>query len=211
MKPNSNLKKTLSMLAAACMFLSATASHAALSFNVYINTSSLLSSPASASGPFSLDFQFNDGGVLNNNTATITSFNYNGGSATGSAFLSDPGVTGNISSTVTFNNSAPFQELYQTFTPGASLSFAVNLSTAVDGIVPDLFSIAILDSALQNITTNGFGDSLVQVNLDSASPTVAFSSGTGNFSGVAATPEPSRAILLVAGLAATAFRRRRSK
>lgn len=198
MKYNNQLNRTLTAIAAAFILLG-TATSQAVTYYVSINTSPLLSLPAS--GPFSLDFQFNNGSVLNNNTATISNFNFFGGFATGSAVPSDLGVIGNIGSTVSFNNSAAFQELYQTFIPGSALTFNVDLTNAVDGLTPDLFAVAILDSNLLNIPTTGFGDSLVAITINSTIPEVQVGQGTGDFAGVTASVPDSGATIALLGFA----------
>ena len=151
-------------------------------------------------GPFALDFQFNNGSVLGNNTAVVNNFNYVGGSAVGSPTLLG-GALGNISSSVLFDNSGAFQELFQTFTPGTTLRFDVTLSSNVDAGTPDAFSFAILDKDLFNIPTNGLGDSLLLVNLNSASPSSQSYNGTGVYAAVSTSvPEPTSFVLLLAGL-----------
>jgi hypothetical protein len=176
--------------------------HAASIFHVTVNTASLISS---SSAPFSLDFQFNNGTVLGNNAAVVSNFSYFGGAATGSPTLSG-GATGTIASSVVFNNSSAFQELFQTFTPGSTLGFDVSLTTNVEGGTPDAFVFAILDKNLFNIPTTGLGDSLLLVNLNSATPTRQTFSGTGAFAGVTvATPEPASLLLLLAALPLIAF------
>jgi len=197
MKSISYLKRTLGVLAAACTFLSAVTTNAALSL-VTIDTAPLLNLPASAFAPFSLAFQFNDGGLLGSNTATVSGFNFFGGSVVGSPTLFG-GATGDIASSVGFNNSSSFQELFQQFTPGSLLTFTVSTTNNVDSPAPDFFSVAILDSALNNITTDGFGNSLVSLNITGPSSTLQFSTGTGDFSGVvAAVPEPASAGIIMA-------------
>jgi PEP-CTERM motif len=191
MKIKSPFKLTLSLLAATSTMLIASASQAA-TFHVTVDTSSLGSN---TSAPFSLDFQLNDGGVLGNNSATVSNFTYAGGSATGSATTLG-GATGDISSIVTFNNSSFSQELYQAFTPGTTLDFDVTLTTDSDGVTPDAFAFAILDSGLLNIPTTGLGDSLLFVNLNSATPNLQFFSGTGAYATVTAVPEPTSTVAL---------------
>ncbi|MGB8167166.1 MAG: NF038129 family PEP-CTERM protein [Chthoniobacteraceae bacterium] len=189
---------TASLIAVAGFILSTAATEAAL-YHIDINTAALNLPANSGDAPFSLDFQFNDGGVLGNNTATITNFTFGGGSATGSPTLFD-GALGNIGSTVTLNNSGPFQELYQTFTPGAVLGFDVSLTQNLDGLTPDSFVVAILDKNPFNIPTTGIGDSLLHADIDTTSPlTIAqlnLSSGTGSYAGVtvSAIPEPGTAL-----------------
>jgi hypothetical protein len=188
---------TLSLLTAAFAVLSQLPA-AAISINVNMDTSALIANP---SAPFSLDFQFNDGGVLGNNTATVSNFTYSGGTATGSA-TSFGGATGNIGSSITFDNSDTFQELFQTFTPGTILSFDVDLTTNVDGVTPDAFVFSILDNTLANIPTTGLGNSLLLVNLDGINPSIFTSSGLGQFATVTTNvvPEPSTMAALGFGL-----------
>lgn len=207
------LKKTLAL--ASALVLTTAASQASL-FHVNINTGALNLAPASLNAPFSLDFQFNDGGVLGNNTATIYNFTYNGGAATGSA-ITLGGALGNIGSTVTMNNSSAFQELYQTFTPGATLGFDVSLTQNLDGLTPDSFSASILDNNLFNIPTTGLGDTLVHADISTVSPLTAanidHSSGTGNYVGVDVTsvPEPTTACVgFGLAMVGAIFRRRRN-
>ncbi len=197
MKNNLIAKLTKGGLTALATLLFTTAASQASLFHVTLNTGALNLPPASANAPFSLDFQFNDGGVLGNNTATISNFTYGGGAATGSAFALG-GALGNIGSTVTFNNSSAFQELYQTFTPGSVLGFDVSLTQFVDGPTPDSFSVSILNQALLNIPTTGLGDSLVHADIASTSALtvsqIEVASGTGDYSGVnavVAVPEPA--------------------
>ncbi len=218
--PQSFPTSILPVAALAALLACATTGHAG-SFHVQINTSGLSSSPASAGAPFSLDLQFNDGGVLGNNTVQVTHFSYNGGSATGSANTFG-GAIGNISSTVTFDNSSPFQELYQTFTPGTTLDFDVYLTQNLDGLTPDSFVVAILDKDLLNIPTTGVGDSLFQLDVNQATGTLLVmnqGSGTGDYaattvSSTAAIPEPSSAIIAGIGIGtivSCGWRRKKSK
>ena len=208
MKSNQLLKGALMLTAG--LLLSTTASHAALYYHVSIDTSSLNSLPASTSAPFSLDFQFNSGGTLGNNTATIYNFNFGGGIATGSANTSG-GVAGDLNSTITFNDTG-YSELFQSFTPGTVLQFDVSLSNNADSVTPDSFVVAILDGNLLNIPTNGIGDSLLQVDLSPDTTTANVGTGTGSFSGVSvsAIPEPSAALLGVAACGLGLLRRRRA-
>jgi hypothetical protein len=211
MKNNKLINHTL-MLAVG-LLLSAGASQAAL-YHVSLNTSALVGNPA---GPFSLDFQFNSGGDLNNNTAIISNFTFDigGGAPFGPANLIG-GASGDISSVVTMSDSSAFNEFYQEFTPGGSLNFDLNLTQNMDGGgTPDLFSVSILDSGLGNITTDGVGNSLVILTIDDTAPggsIISTGTGTGSFAGISVTavPEPSAALsgLLAGGL--MMMRRRRA-
>jgi hypothetical protein len=183
-------------------------------FNVYIDTSALKQAPLNANSPFYLDLQFNDGGTLGNNSASVF-FNYNGGGPTGTATLLG-GATGDISTGVFFDNSSVFQEVYQAFNPGSVISLLVDLTQNLDGITPDSFVVAILDSNLQNITTNGLGDSLVQIDVNTTSVlAVNVGAGVGDYSEITlnagVVPEPGSMALLAMGMAGLVFMSRRRK
>ena len=188
------------------------------SFHVEISTGDLGQSPANANAPFYLDFQFNDGGVLGNNSASITNLSFTGGNATGSPVLFG-GAVGDLGSNVQFNNSSSFQELYQSFSPGATIGFDVFLTQNVDGITPDSFFVSILDANLLNIPASGLGDSLVQIDLNSSGLlTVNLGAGTGLYAGVTvsavAVPEPGSISMLGMGIACIVgygWRRRNQK
>jgi hypothetical protein len=199
---------SFSVLVAVCLLLNATESQAAtIGFHIIVNTSTL---PGNPSAPFALDFQLNGGNPLSN-TATISNFTFGGGAANSSPAATTFGLaSGSLTSSVILNSNPGsfFNEFYQGFTPGAALGFDVLLTTNVNTPNPDVFSFAILDKNLFNIPTTGLGDSLVLVNLDSATPAVQKFGGTGPFSGVS-VPEPASLSLLVVGLFALGIYARR--
>jgi hypothetical protein len=186
---------------AACAAFCAPASQAAsISYQVDVNTSSLV---GDADGPFSLDFQLNQGSGLATNTVTLSNFSFAGGSATGSPNLSG-GATGSLGSSVILTDTTdPFNEFFQTFSAGTTaINFDVTLTANVDPVIPDSFSMAILDSGLANITTTGLGDSLMLVNITASNLTLSdvqtFTS-TAPDAGVtvAVSPEPGTLYLLM--------------
>jgi hypothetical protein len=80
------------------------------------------------------------------------------------------------------------------------------MSTHVDsGVTPDVFSFAILDNNLFNLPTTSFGtDTFLEVNIDSATPTIAtFASADGGIAApmAMAVPEASTYGICAAGLA----------
>src|SRR3974377_1196092 len=93
---------------AGVLFTAQTGGASTIQYYVDINTASLVGNP---SGPFSLDFQLNDGSGLGdaNNTATINNFTFGTGSATGTANLAG-GAAGNLSSTVALTDTTPSSE-----------------------------------------------------------------------------------------------------
>lgn len=207
-----NFKSASSALAhaaAGVLLVCASSSFAQSVYHVDINTSAL----GGPSAPFSVDFQFIDGGTLGNNSVTISHFTYGGGSPTGGATLFG-GVAGGLNfNNVSFDNSQFFQELFQAFTPGTTLSFNVALTGNVDAGSPDGFSVSILDNALGNVPTSGFGSQLMQIDVNGTAPQTF--AGTGDFSGltlsVAAIPEPQTYALMLAGLGLLGFAARRKQ
>src|SRR5690349_14032044 len=122
-----------------------------------MSTSPLVGNPA---GPFSLDFQLNDGSAAGdgNNTAVLSGFFFGSGASLGSASVAG-GASGDLGSSVTLTDSGFLNEFTQGFTPGATLQFLLNLSTNVDaGDTPDQFSFAILDSSGAQLPTLSFFD-----------------------------------------------------
>lgn len=150
--------KVLSLLFAA--LLSATSVRAGTLFT--LNTSGL-----TGPGPWSIGLQFVDGGVLNNNTATLTNFALAGGVP--GAVQTAIGVTGDISSSVTFDNSVFFGQFIQDFTPGGTLSFQLALTNNFDGAMPDQFSVQLFNNGNQ-IQTEDPGGSVMYVDLTGSTP-----------------------------------------
>ena len=212
MKTNQLFKSTLALTAG--LVLSATVSQAAL-YRVTIDTSSLSSGVNAPNAPFLLDFQLNDGNLLNNNTATIGNFTFTGGGAPFGAANLFGGASGSLANTVTLTDSSAFNEFYQSFATGTQIAFDLNLTSNVAaGLTPDSFSFSILEGDLDNITTTGIGNTLLQFDIDSTNPNAGdfvVSSGTGDYSGVNVTviPEPSSALCGLVALGLGMLRRRR--
>src|SRR5579872_1052500 len=172
-------KTTAYVLSAALLLAAAlTPARADEIFTVTLNTVPLTTAPGSTAGPFSLAFQLTDGSGTGdaNNTATLSNFQFGGGSATAcSTGCSFGGASGSASSSIVLKDSSFFNALLQGFTPGNSLSFQVDLTTNVDpGLTPDAFAFSLLDGGGLSIPTldPGGSDALLVVNLDSAQPSV---------------------------------------
>ncbi|MGA2264163.1 MAG: NF038129 family PEP-CTERM protein, partial [Acidobacteriota bacterium] len=166
-------------------------------------------------------FQLIDGSGTGdgNNTVTLTNFHFGGGSATPSPILFG-GVSGDISGTVTLNDSSFFNAFVQGFTPGNDLSFLVDMTTNVDsGPTPDAFAFSILDSSgfpIPTLDPSG-ADTLLTINIDSTNPTILTYTtdptrntlgGSGPVitmdapvsSTLTAVPEPESLLLMISGL-----------
>jgi hypothetical protein len=163
------------------LVLTAGSAHADLVVDVTLNTAPLTTAPATSAGPFSLAFQLVQGSQANNNTATISNFLFGAGGSPGSgcpavlAPCTFGGASGDISSRVSLNTSNAFNALVETFTPGSSLSFLLDLTTNVNaGGTPDAFAFSILDSSGSSIPTldSTGADTLLTINIDSDNPAI---------------------------------------
>lgn len=144
-------------------------------FQVTVNTSSLIDNPA---GPYEVGFLLIDasGEGDGNNTATISSFTYGGGSP-GSVDAAGTmgGATGSLNSGIMLTDTSFFNGLSSTFTPGTTFSFDVNMSTNLDantsatGLSGDQFDFFIFDNTLLPIQTTDptGGDTLAVATITS--------------------------------------------
>jgi hypothetical protein len=148
---------------------------------VTLNTTPLTEAPGDSAGPFALAFQLIQGSQPDNNTATLSDFAFGAGGSAGSSCPSAllpctfGGASGDLMSTVSLTASSPFNAFVESFTPGASLSFLLDLTTNVDsGGTPDAFAFSILDSGGSSLPTldPSLADTLMTVNIDSANPAI---------------------------------------
>ncbi len=153
-------KRSIPLLALALF-----AAHAASADSIY--TFTMDTTPLVGNGPFALDFQFLDGSGTGdaNNTVTLTNFAFGGGSASGGGTATG-GAAGSLASGVTLQDISFFNEYYENFTPGTLLSFTIDTTNMLDsGGTPDLFTVAILDSGLNELPTNGPASEFLDVSL----------------------------------------------
>ncbi|HWA24733.1 MAG TPA: NF038129 family PEP-CTERM protein [Lacunisphaera sp.] len=164
---------------------------------VTLNTSSL-----TAGGTYYVDFQLNNGSGGAGNSAAISGFTFGGGGVfTPTDIGLIGGAAGDLSSTVWLNDSSPFNEFFQAFTAGSSLSFDLRLSNNVDAPIPDIFGFAILDENLFNLATlSPIADQFLIVELNGSS--LDFQAYAG-VDGVTSPGVPESAV--TAGLVAVAM------
>jgi hypothetical protein len=164
-------------------------------------------------GTFSLAFQLVDGSGIGNadNTVQLFSFDFDGGSASGSALLFG-GASGDVVNGLTLTNSDPlFNAAIQNFVPGQYVSFNALFTNNNDTPFPDLFLVSILDPNGNGIPTlDTMYDSFITVTLNGTStvvnsmtvpPTSTFAEDPTQLPdyGLPApvvTPEPSSLVLL---------------
>ncbi len=181
------------------------------SYNVTINTSSLV---GSSSGPFQILVALEDANGYGdgNNTATISDFNVGSGSV--GALSTGGGVSGSLAGSLTFTDSTDLNYAMGDFTPGSTISFTFSMTSSPDsnpsatGFPGDEFLFFILDGTGNPITTTDgstpdtFFLAIVQgssglsaqgFNIPGAAPTVVTSTSV---------PEPSTILLLCAGILA---------
>ena len=221
----SNRTFKFALLLGACALLASQTVNAQLLYHVTVQTSALNLPAVSGNAPFSVDLQLNYGGGLAE-TATVSNVSFTGGGSAdeSSVFLSGPGVTGSLASSVTFtaNSTTAFNDFGEDITPGSTLSFDLLLSNNASAGSPSGFIFSILDQAFNPITTTDTLGSLATFQIDGeevapANRIEVFTyAGTGDYSGVTISvqqvPEPSAwALLIVGGAAILGFRLRARK
>lgn len=206
-------------------FVALTAAHADIVYNVTLNTTPLIGHPA---GPFSIGFEFADGSGIGdgNNAVFMSNFSFGAGGPSGSP-LTFGIAGGDLSASIVMADAAPDNIFVQSFVPGNTLSFFLDMTTNVDaGGTPDEFIMSILDNTLTPIPTTAaspLGPFLV-IDIDSSNPTVqTFSSdSTQTPAGggapisigqptISAVPEPSTAVLALTVLCIVWAQRRSAR
>jgi len=118
--------------------------------NVAVNTSSLAGMAGSE-----VFWEMTDGSGSGdaNNTATMSNFALGGGTVGAvDPFSTFGGASGDLGSTVSITDSSPDNQFAQLLTPGASLSFSLDLTTNADaGGIPDGLFMFIADPSFNSI------------------------------------------------------------
>jgi hypothetical protein len=167
----------------------------------------------SATGPFTIDFQFDAGDQAVTNTVTLSNFTFGGGSLNASPSSEMGGVlVGTSPFSVTLTNSSFLNDVQFAFTPGSSLSFDYSATSNSEPTTPDTFTFAIFDGTGNEIPTDNpnFFDSFFELDLPAnGSGTNTILSGSSGYSvdiaaptvqsgggGTSPVPEPSSSSLL---------------
>lgn len=184
------------LVAAAALLLPATSEASSIAYS--FDTSML--NPAA--GVYSLDFQFTSNDATGTNSATISNLVITGGSLlTTQYYAPSGGYSGALTSSVVLSTTDFFNSFTQDFTPGAMVSFLLDLTNvAPSGLIPDAFSFSILLDGASVATLDPTGSNLLlQVDLTGGT---TFGGG-GQFAlpgSVSPVPEPSTYALFGLGM-----------
>jgi PEP-CTERM motif len=193
-----------SLFIASFLCFASIASAAPITYDATVDTSSISGTAGS------LDFNFNPGPLVTQPASLqILDFTSNGVLA-GSPMLTGD-VAGALPATLTFDNGAGFNDYFDGFTFGSTLSFQVSLygpalsspdgvSTSGSAFAFSMFSDAAgTIPALTTDTTDGFAFT-VDVNLDGTTTVANFSTQTTVVPATPAVPEPGTLPLMAAGI-----------
>lgn len=195
-----------SLFIASFLCFLAVAAASPIIYDVTVTTSSISGTAGS------LDFNFNPG-LLLTQTASLQLLNFTSdGTLAGACPCGTGDVSGQLPATVTFDNSTSFNDYFDDFTFGSTLSFGVSLYgpalSGPDGISTSgsTFAFSMFSDAAGTIpalttdTTDGFAFT-VDVNLDGATTVTNFSSQTTVApAATSTTPEPGSSALLITGI-----------
>lgn len=183
----------------------------AASFTVSLDTGALV-----GLGDFALDFQLIDGDGVANTTVVLRDFTFGTGAATGSATLVG-GASGSLASQITLQDTWFFNRATETFTPGATLAFLLEVSGGSDPSSPDFFTMALLNRNGDEVPTLGFAEELLSLAIVAGAVPESFGTDPARADldmpapAVSAVPEPTSALLLLPGTLLAAYRIRRRR
>jgi hypothetical protein len=196
--------KGVSLLIAAFLCFASPASAAPVTYDVSVDTSSISGTAGS------LDFNFNPGPLATQPaSAQILDFSSNGTLAGSPVLTGD--VAGALPATLTFDNGTAFNDYFEGFTYGSTLSFQISLygaalsspdgaSTSGSAFAFSMFSDpAGTIPALTTDTANGFAFT-VGVNLDGTTAVANSSTPTTVTPVTPTVPEPGTLPLMAAAI-----------
>jgi hypothetical protein len=196
--------KGASLFIALFLCLASAASAAPIIYDVSVDTSSISGTPGS------LDFNFNPGPLVTQSASLQILDFTSDGTLAGSPMLTGD-VAGTLPATLTFDNGAGFNDYFEGFTYGSTLSFQVRLygpaltspdgtSTSGSTFAFSMFSDAAgTMPALTTDATDGFAFT-VDVNLDGTTTVSNFSAQTTVAPATPAVPDPGTLPLMAAGI-----------
>ncbi len=182
----------------------------AASFTVSLDTSALA---LAVLGDFTLDFQLIDGDGVANTTVVLRDFTFGGGSSAGSPTLVG-GASGSLAAGLTLQDTAFFNRAAEGFTPGATLTFLLEVSGSSDPLSPDFFTMALLGPDGFEVPTLGFVEELLSLSLVAGAAPESFGTDSARTNlnvpapVVTSVPEPATALLVLTGAALIGMRRR---
>lgn len=198
------MSKGAPLFIASLLCFASMASAAPITYDVTVVTSSI----SGTSGSF--DFNFNPGPLVTQAASLqILSFASNGTPAGSPTLTGD--VSGALPATLTFDNGTAFNDYFEGFTFGSTLSFQVSLygpalsspdgtSTSGSAFAFSMFSNAAgTIPVLTTDTTDGFAFT-VDVNLDGTTTVANFSAQTTVVPETGAIPEPGTLPLMAVGI-----------
>jgi len=212
------MRSGMLILGIAALSVSPSSASGPITYTVTVNTSSVVGTAGS------LDFNFNPGPLVTQAASLqILSFSSSGTLGGGPTLTGD--VSGALPATLTFDNGTGFNDYFQGFTYGSTLSFKVSLYgpalSSPDGVSTSgsTFAFSMFSDAAGTIpvlttdTTDGFAFT-VNVNLDGTTTVTDFSSQTSTTAPPPPTSIPTLSLpalaalaLLLAGLGGLAARR----
>ena len=187
------------------MWDSGTSGSEPVTYDVTVNTSSIFDTAGS------LDFNFNPGPLVTQAASLQLSNFASGGMLAGGCPCGTGDVSGQFPATVTFDNGTGFNDYFDDFTFGSTLSFDVSLYgpalSSPDGISTSgtTFAFSMFSDgagtipALTTDTVDGFAVT-INVNLNGSTTVTNYSAQTNVFGLSTVTPEPTGLPLAGAGI-----------
>lgn len=192
------------------LLVSASCLHASAIYKVTVNTTALNSQSGN------LDFQFNPGNDAQAATATVSAFTSNGTIGSPAQLSGDvTPVNAALPGTFTLANTGPYNDLFQPFTFGTTLSFLVTFSgpaaDSPNGISTSgsVFGFSLYNAAGDTaLLTSAVDGTVVDIFLD---PGARFSTSTADVALATVVPEPGTLAGAILGLTALVAARRRRR